>query len=195
MVAPTGLDPGRALVDHSRPMRFLALTFLASVLFVSCGGNEPLAKAPSAPKEAPPVFEPLAPDVEVSLATPLVPGVPGSPGHLIKSSRNPNGDSELAFLMRLFVDDLKDARAKAEAGEPLPRLYDKHRRMRAAWPSKADQRNERFDSMAQGYLSAVRAFETGPTPANFNAIINACIACHSGACGGPIDYIDSLKWQ
>lgn len=32
---------------------------------------------------------------ECTLETPLIPGVPGSPGHLLPSDRNPNGDSEL----------------------------------------------------------------------------------------------------
>ena len=176
-------------------MRTLALPFVISLLLVACGEQTAAAKAPADTQQTLPDFAPLPADVEVTLATPLVPGVPGSPGHLIKSSRNPNGDSEPAYLMRLFVDDLRDARAKVDAGEPLPKLYDRHRRMRAAWPSKADQRNERFDTMAVGYLGAVRAFEADATPANYNNIIAACIACHSGACGGPIEFIDSMKWQ
>ncbi|MCB9884287.1 MAG: hypothetical protein H6838_02280 [Planctomycetes bacterium] len=176
-------------------MRTLALPFVISLLLVACGEQTAAAKAPADTQQTLPDFAPLPADVEVTLATPLVPGVPGSPGHLIKSSRNPNGDSELAYLMRLFVDDLRDARVKVDAGEPLPKLYDRHRRMRAAWPSKADQRNERFDTMAVGYLGAVRAFEADATPANYNNIITACIACHSGACGGPIEFIDSMKWQ
>lgn len=183
-------------------MRALHLSFLAAFLLAACGEDQRAADAAAvsasgaaASDAAALEFPPLSPDVEVSLATPLVPGIPGSPGHLIKSSRNPNGDSELAYLMRLFVDDLREARAKVDAGEALPRLYDRHRRMRAAWPSKPEQRDEHFDGMAQSYLAAVRAFEADWSPPRFNAIIDACIACHSGSCGGPIEFIDSLKWQ
>lgn len=177
------------------PMRSLAASFLVPLLFVACGESTDAAVGNGAVREAPPEFPPLPPDVEVTLATKLVPGIPGSPGHLIKSSRNPNGDSELAYLMRLFVDDLREARTKVEAGEPLPRLYDRHRRMRAAWPTDASMRNAEFDGMAQGYLTTVRTFEGDPTPANYNAIIASCVACHSATCGGVIEFIESLRWQ
>ena len=95
-------------------------------------------------------------DADCNLSTPLQPGIPGSPGNLIKSPRNPNGDSELAVLMRQFVDDLREVRMLAEAGQPLRKLLPVHRRMRCAWPTKPDERNERFDTLAQGYLAAVR---------------------------------------
>jgi hypothetical protein len=132
---------------------------------------------------------------DCTLATELVPGIPGSPGHLIKSTRNPNGDSEHAVLMRLFVDDLREARVLLEAGQPVKKLHDTHRKMRCAWPTRPEERNVRFDSLAQGYLAAVRAFDAAPQKANYNAIIQGCIACHSTSCGGPLDFIDGMKWQ
>ena len=132
---------------------------------------------------------------DCTLATELVPGIPGSPGHLIKSTRNPNGDSELAVLMRQFVDDLREARTLLEARQPVKKLHDTHRKMRCAWPTRPADRNERFDSLAQGYLAAVRTFDAAPQQANYNAIIAGCIACHSTSCGGPLDFIDGMKWQ
>ena len=135
------------------------------------------------------------PEDDCTLATELVPGIPGSPGHLIKSTRNPNGDSELAVLMRQFVDDLREARMLLEARQPVKKLHDTHRKMRCAWPTRPADRNERFDSLAQGYLAAVRAFDAAPQQANYNAIIAGCIACHSTSCGGPLDFIDGMKWQ
>lgn len=187
-------------------MRLPALSILAALAIAACTKEADVtqpaaasaaapAATPAAPKSVPPGFGPLPADLEVSLATPLVPGIPGSPGHLIVSERNPNGDSELSHLMRLFVDDLQAARATIEAGGKPPELYHKHRRIRAAWPSKADERNEAFDMRAQGYLAAVRAFDAAHTADTFNAIIASCIACHSVSCGGPIDFIDGMKWQ
>jgi hypothetical protein len=142
-----------------------------------------------------PVFAPLADDVDCSLTTPLVPGVPGSPGHLVKSERNPNGDSELALIMRRFVDDLSTARALVEAGKPVPPMYPVHRRIRCAWPSKPEERNEGFDARAQGYLAAVRAFDAKPSQQTYDAIITNCIACHSVSCGGVIEFISSMRWK
>ena len=137
----------------------------------------------------------VAEDADCNLATKLVPGVPGSPGHLVKSSRNPNGDSELSVLMRQFVDDLREVRTLAEAKQPVKKLYPVHRKMRCAWPTKPEERNEAYDGRAQGYLAAVRAFDAAPSQANYNAIIAGCISCHSVSCGGPLDFIDSMKWE
>lgn len=134
-------------------------------------------------------------DRDCNLHTPLRPGVPGSPGNLIVSSRNPNGDSELSVLMRRFVDDLRDARPRLEKGEPVSALFAVHRTMRCAWPTKPDERNERFDAMAIAYLHLVRAYDAAPGKDTYNGIIAGCIACHSQSCGGPIDFIDGMIWR
>ena len=41
----------------------------------------------------------------------------------------------------------------------------------------------------------VRAFDAAPRQSSYNAIIQGCIACHSTSCGGPLDFIDGMKWQ
>lgn len=152
------------------------------------------ADAPPAPGAAP-WPEPLPADADCTLDTRLVPGVPGSPGHLIHSPRNPNGDSELSALMRRFIDDLYAARAAAEAGRTVAPMYPTHRRMRCAWFTKPGDRNALFDGMAQGYLASVQAFDATPSQRTYNAIIDSCTACHSVTCGGPLDYIDGMRWR
>jgi len=160
---------------------------IASLLFLFSGCmKEPAVSAP--------VAAPLPAD-DCTLATPLVPGIPGSPGHLIPSERNPNGDSELAVLMRRFVDDLRDARPLLEANKPVPKLLPAHRRMRCSWPTKPEERNERYDTLAVAYLVMVKAYDDAPGKVTYNGIIAGCIACHSQSCGGPIDFIDGMKWQ
>jgi len=132
---------------------------------------------------------------DCTLATPLTPGVPGSPGHLIKSARNPNGDSELAVLMRKFVEDLRQARTSLEAGKAVAPWFPTHRKMRCSWPTSPEERNERFDALAQAYLSRVKDFDQGPSKVTYNEVIQGCIACHSASCGGPLDFIDGMRWQ
>ncbi|MDO8349234.1 MAG: hypothetical protein Q7T30_03285 [Planctomycetota bacterium] len=164
----------------------LVLLFLSSACM-----KEPVAvPAPPAAVNAP---APAADDC--TLATPLVPGIPGSPGHLIASARNPNGDSELAVLMRRFVDDLQQARPLLEAKKPVPKLLPAHRRMRCSWPTKPEERNEKFDGLAIAYLATVKAYDDAPGQATYNGILAGCVACHSQSCGGPLDFIDSMKWQ
>jgi hypothetical protein len=153
------------------------------------------APTPSAPATAASGAGALPDDADCNLATPLVAGIPGSPGHLIPSPRNPNGDSEMAVLMRKFVDDLRDARTLVEAGQPTTKLYPTHRKMRCAWLTKPEERTASFDAMAVGYLTAVRAFDDAPAKASFNRVLDSCVACHSATCGGVIEFIDSLRWQ
>lgn len=136
-----------------------------------------------------------ADDADCNLSTPLVPGIPGSPGHLIQSSRNPNGDSELSVLMRQFVDDLREVRTLVEAKQPVKKLWPVHRKMRCAWPTKPEERNAGFDGRAQGYLAAVRAFDEAPSQSSYNGMIAGCISCHSVSCGGPLEFIGGMKWE
>jgi hypothetical protein len=144
---------------------------------------------------ATPKVQAAAADADCNLSTVLVPGIPGSPGHLIPSARNPNGDSQLAVLMRQFVDDLREVRTQLEARQPVKQLFATHRTMRCAWHTKPAERDERYDGLAQGYLAAVRAFDAAPGQTNYNAIVQGCISCHSASCGGPLDFIDSMKWH
>lgn len=137
----------------------------------------------------------VADDADCNFQTPLVPGIPGSPGHLIVSSRNPNGDSELAVLMRQFVDDLREVRVLVEAGQPVKKLLPVHRKMRCAWTTKQSDRNLGFDGRAQSYLATVRMFDQAPSQASYNAMIAGCISCHAQSCGGPLDFIDSMTWR
>ncbi len=171
--------------------RLLLLAVLSFVFFaVAC--TKSAAPAGGAPVGQP---APVAEDADCNLQTPLVPGIPGSPGHLIKSARNPNGDSELAVLMRQFVDDLRLARSTLEAGQPMPKkLFPAHRKMRCSWPTRPEERNERFDTRAQGYLAMVRAFDQAPGKGTYNGMIEGCVNCHSQSCGGPLDFIDSMRW-
>ena len=89
----------------------------ALAALLAAGSWVAVTAATTAPQEATAAIVPQNPlaydDADCNCSTPLQPGVPGSPGHLIVSPRNPNGDSELAVPMRQFVDDLTEARIQA----------------------------------------------------------------------------------
>ncbi|MEW5741884.1 MAG: hypothetical protein AB1938_23420 [Myxococcota bacterium] len=164
---------------------------VTSALVLLCGCKQSGPEAPQAEK----VASAAQAEEECTLATKLVPGVPGSPGHLIPSDINPNGASELATLMRTMVADLEKGRAALEKGEPLAPLWSRHRKMRCAWPTDSADRNPQFDAMAVAYLAQVQALDAKPANprAAFNAVVSACQACHENSCPGPIDRIVQLK--
>lgn len=161
-----------------------------SLVVLGCA-KEPAATvaAPAAPKAPLQTVEP-----DCTLQTPLVEGIPGSPGHLIPSQRNPNGDSELAALMRKMQGDLEKARELVLKNEVPQPMLSRHRRIRCSWPTVATDRDAAFDGFAVGYLDAVKAFDAAPDKkAAFGAMVAACRACHERACPGPIAAIDQLK--
>lgn len=143
----------------------------------------------------PPVAVPDAAVVEeeCTLQTKLVPGVPGSPGHLLPSEINVNGASELAALMRTMKADLESAGVAIAAGKPVPPMHPRHRKMRCSWPTGLDDRNPVFEANAVSYLGFVRALDAKPTPETHDAVVGACLTCHATACPGPIPVIEKLR--
>ena len=134
---------------------------------------------------------------DCTLATVLTPGIAGSPEHLIASERNPNGDSELAALMRMMQSDLEAARGTLLAGGTLPALHPGHRKIRCAWPTVTDDRNASFDANAAAYLLRVKSLDAATTEASrkaaYESVISGCLACHAVTCPGPIAAITPLR--
>ena len=130
-----------------------------------------------------------------TLQTPLKPGVPGSPGNLIPSERNPNGDSELAVLMRKMVSDLQVVRQALVNGAKPEAMPIGHERMLCAWPTDLDNRNEVFGAMAQQYLNAYKRLEEAKSDigAQYEAVVGSCVTCHENSCRGPIPMIETLR--
>jgi hypothetical protein len=174
--------------DTLRSVLFRSRFFPLVVLLLGC--SRPPAAAPTAPRDAAAPVEPC------TLATPLVPGVPGSPGHLIRSDINPNGQSELAAHMRMMQAQLKAAGALIERGESGPPLHAAFAKIRCAWPTTPADRDEAFDRSAQAYLGAVQRLDRAGRAqrrAAFDGVLDACRACHEHTCSGAIVAIEALR--
>jgi len=148
---------------------------------------------PACQRSAAPDAGPAEP--ECTLNTPLVPGVPGSPGHLIASDINQNGASELATLMRAMKEDLQTARHAIEKGDPTAPMFARHRKIRCAWPTGLEDRNAVFEASAVTYLQLVRQLDARPADprAAYEAVVGGCLACHATACPGPVSLIEKLR--
>jgi hypothetical protein len=128
--------------------------------------------------------------------TALVPGIPGSPGHLIPTELQPSGASELAVLMRTMQADLAKSAERLRAGSPPPEaLYPTHRRIRCAWPTDPGERTASYDAFAVAYLEQVRALDARPDElrAAHDRIVDGCVACHQTTCTGPLPAIEKLR--
>ncbi|MDQ3110279.1 MAG: hypothetical protein M3R17_10320 [Bacteroidota bacterium] len=111
------------------------------------------------------------------------------------NSINPNGDSELAILMREFAaysdsvkQDLLNNRTPRPQPENLSHILS---------AKKTDQNidKEVYDPLARAYIANVEYFYTSKPEdrvENYNSMISTCISCHQSFCGGPIKRIQKL---
>jgi hypothetical protein len=165
-------------------------------LVLACGSASPTPPAPAALADAP-ASAPASAAPECTLETPLVPGVPGSPGNLLPSAINPNGASELAALMRVMQKDLGEARDTLLAGGPTRPLRSTHARLRCAWPTDPKDRNPTYDAFSQAYLASVESLDAASgdeARAAHDRVIDTCVACHQDTCQGPIPAIEALRF-
>jgi cytochrome c553 len=107
---------------------------------------------------------------------------------------NPNGSSELSLLMRKMEKQLVDARPAVIKGTykgKYPAEFDK---LKTAAPTDDKTKTAYFDVFADLYTSSVKVFVS--TKKNqvesYNNVVNACLACHSQHCPGPVGRIRKL---
>jgi hypothetical protein len=113
-----------------------------------------------------------------------------------KKPVNPNGDSELALLMRdmkKLSDTLKE---QILAGELNGNFPERLRKIHTATPTDADTKHESFNSYARNYIYNMEELYRSPKAGlkkKYNATVDACLSCHSDHCPGPIPTIEKLK--
>ena len=125
--------------------------------------------------------------------TPLEPGIPGSPGHLIAMAHNPNGVTELAHIMRSMLISMKEARSALSEGTEPAKLPD-YTKIKCSWPTDSHTRSARFDAMADALVEAVALYNKKATPTSYNGVVSTCLACHQTTCPGPMAAIRPLYW-
>jgi cytochrome c556 len=109
---------------------------------------------------------------------------------------NPNGDSELALLMREMMGSASNLKEMIKKGELPEKFPEEFLKIHTAKPTDADTKKESFDDFATNYISNLQALYHSPKEdltKNYNAVINACASCHSQHCPGPLKAINKLK--
>ncbi len=104
---------------------------------------------------------------------------------------NPNGDSELAILMRRMTDDLEAAKQQLIKGKKA-RIQGDYKDILTAKPTSPHMKNEAFDGFAQSLLYQMNRFSAFGDVKSYNDVVHACIACHNQSCPGPIARIKKL---
>ena len=113
----------------------------------------------------------------------------------VKKPLNPNGDSELAILMREMANWTDSCKAAIESGREIPskpeHLGDLHSAKRTDETIDASL----FNSLASLYQGKVMEFEQCAEKERVeyhNAMVGACVGCHQNFCQGPLVRINKM---
>lgn len=108
---------------------------------------------------------------------------------------NPNGDSELALLMREMYDDGMITKQQLLDGKK-PEVRVKFHQIQTAQPTPPLEIDvASFQSLATAYESSVQTFldaEPADRVDTYHNMVNACMNCHQQVCPGPTRKIKHL---
>ncbi len=111
---------------------------------------------------------------------------------------NPNGDSELAILMRKMTKHAEATKKALESGAELPAFPSEVNSIDEATPTDPDKHNPGFFSGTKVYRAALdrlyKADKAGRAEC-YQQLLNSCAACHNVVCPGPLKKIGRLRLQ
>lgn len=109
---------------------------------------------------------------------------------------NPNGDSELALLMRAMYDEAAALRTQLDQGAPLE-FHLPHEQLltaQATEPEKAA--SDQYQAMANAYLHSLEQLKNAPIDErqlHYDQMVGNCMSCHQALCPGPMVRIRKLQ--
>ena len=112
------------------------------------------------------------------------------------SAVNPNGDSELALLMRKMYNDADSIKKLItnNEGNITKEYITELERIHTATPTDAEVKTPEFEAYTKLMIDEANALfsnETNKTE-GFNNLVNRCVECHQSFCPGPIKKIRKL---
>tara|TARA_B100000927_G_scaffold117469_1_gene95024 strand:- start:1968 stop:2408 length:441 start_codon:yes stop_codon:yes gene_type:complete len=107
-----------------------------------------------------------------------------------------NQPSELALIMRDMHEESTNRKNSLEQGQLDPTLSETLFSMITAHPTKPHMKGEGFEPYAKSFIGIYNqihgAKEVGVQIQAHNNMVDACIACHTKFCDGPISRIEKL---
>jgi hypothetical protein len=110
-------------------------------------------------------------------------------------SLNPNGDSELALLMRAMHEEGMRTKAQLLKGEQPELTVDYHKLFTATPTEPAKVANPLYAGFATSFEEAAQSFERGfnvNKVESYHSMVNACMNCHKEICPGPMVKIKKM---
>ena len=109
---------------------------------------------------------------------------------------NPNGDSELALLMRQMFEDLEEVKGKIDEGKRV-KIKLNHEKLLTAEATQPERTETvEYEAFARHYLGIMEDLKkTVPEDIEpvFGDLVSSCITCHEAMCPGPLVRIRKLQ--
>ncbi|PWJ38007.1 hypothetical protein [Sediminitomix flava] len=113
-----------------------------------------------------------------------------------QQSINPNGDSELALLMRAMFDEAELVKKQITNGEPI-KISLKHDEILTAEATQAEKvASMDYKAYANVHLQNIKKLKSSEPDqliGVYDNLIKNCISCHQALCPGPIVKIKKLQ--
>ena len=109
---------------------------------------------------------------------------------------NPNGDTELALLMRAMFEEAQAIKTQIDNGEPIT-IHLEHEKIltaEATEPEKAS--SPEYKAFAGSYLQSIQelqAADSNELSSAYNTMVVNCMTCHKSLCPGPMVKIKKLQ--
>ncbi|GAB5538883.1 MAG: hypothetical protein Salg2KO_09860 [Salibacteraceae bacterium] len=104
--------------------------------------------------------------------------------------------SELALTMRDMYDQMKLVRDSLKEGHSVKTNYlETYRSIHTDHATEPEKIDEAYHGLADNFIQKYEAYERAEDNkiVAFNNMLDACLACHSNKCPGPIKAIKKLK--
>ena len=112
-----------------------------------------------------------------------------------KPTVNPNGDSELAIIMRTMMQSGRTMKSEIANNQSISPYPVEIKKMTTAKPTDGmiEDRNV-FNGLANYHLATMDSvYLKGTNPkVQFNHLVKSCVDCHNNYCQGPIPTIKQL---
>ncbi len=108
---------------------------------------------------------------------------------------NPNGDSELALVMRQLTEEADAIKSEIEAGQPIEFTVDHEAILRAHATEPEKANSPTYKAFAKLYLQSIEDLHSAKPaqiPELYDKMIDGCINCHKSLCPGPVVRIKKL---
>jgi hypothetical protein len=115
---------------------------------------------------------------------------------LIQQPINPNGDSELALLMRAMYDEAELIKQQIDKGEPITVSLDYEALLTAEATEPEKAASDTYQSFSKTHIRAMKALQNA-SPAKqldiYDTMVGNCMSCHKALCPGPMVKIKKLQ--